>query len=89
MIDVSSYDMMRSYRRQINSYIYEHDKDFDRRLNKQEFQMAVNQTLFDLVLEEVFKYHDPSKYYEENFIDESEESELMTLLFPKNDTVLG
>ena len=51
--------------------------------------MAVNQTLFDLVLEEVFKYHDPSKYYEENFIDESGDQELMTLLFPKNDTVLG
>ena len=86
---INSFDMVRSYRRLINSFIYQHDRDFDRRLNKAEFVEAVNETLFDLVLEDVFKSADPSKYYEDNFIDESPEEEAMTLLFPKIDTVLG
>ena len=81
--------MVRTYRRLINSFIYANDRDFDRRLNKAEFVEAVNETLFDLVLEDVFKSADPSKYYEDNFINESTEEEAMTLLFPKNDTVLG
>ena len=64
LLDMSPFDTVRSYDKQIKSFVYMHDRDFDQRLSKVEFIDAVNQTLFHLVLEDALESSDPEKYYE-------------------------
>jgi len=84
---MSLYDNVRSYEKQIESFVYLHDKNFDERLNRAEFIEAVNQTMFALVLEDALKSINPNTYYEKTSGNSIEKD--MKQLFPKNDSLLG
>jgi len=87
LLDMSLYDNVRSYEKQIESFVYLHDKNFDERLNRAEFIEAVNQTMFALVLEDALKSINPNTYYEKTSGNSIEKD--MKQLFPKNDSLLG
>jgi Ca2+-binding EF-hand superfamily protein len=87
LLDMSLYDNVRSYEKQIESFVYLHDKNFDERLNRAEFIEAVNQTMFALVLEDALKSINPNTYYEKTSGNSIEKD--MRELFPKNDSLLG
>lgn len=72
----------------VYSFISKHNTDYDRRLNKLEFLLAVNESLFNLVLEDALNSEDPAKYYDRHSTNSSIEMEL-NRLFKTEDATLG